>query len=284
MLTVNWPDRHPVNAAMAELATLPAKGISRIIIDIGANLDPIQSPGNDTLVLAIEPVVHAGVRRRPRLLVMPAAVSDSDGVAKMSVYLSRGGASRQEASFLSPALHINGVSKTGSQLPVPLLSASRMFASIPKEMSVVLLKTDAQNHDFSIVRATGDALRRVRRIKNEVDLKAGVAGGYVNQSNDICNDFMPYMSRRGFVLTCLITGRHSQQIVLARNPEHLEAFCSRRQRNTGTRWANTANVAGTNRSAGLPRWWGDAYWTRHDLLTTGSCDPCSCVGRRALRA
>jgi len=118
-----------VNAAMAELATLPAKGISRIIIDIGANLDPIQSPGNNTLVLAIEPVVHAGVRRRPRLLVMPAAVSDSDGVANMSVYLSRGGASRQEASFLSPALHINGVSKTGSQLPVPLLSASRMLTA-----------------------------------------------------------------------------------------------------------------------------------------------------------
>ena len=56
----------------------------------------------------------------------------------------------------------------------------------------------------------------------------GVDGGYVNQSNNICNDFMPYMSRHGFVLTCLIAGRHSQQIVLAHNPEHLEAFCSRR--------------------------------------------------------
>ena len=53
---------------------------------------------------------------------------------------------------------------------------------------MVLLKTDMQNHDFSIVRATGDALRRARRIKNEVDPKAGIAGGYVNQSNDICND------------------------------------------------------------------------------------------------
>ena len=69
----------------------------------------------------------------------------------MSVYSSRGGASRQEASSLSPALDMNGVSKTGTQLPVPLLSASRMFASIPKEMSVVLLNTDMQNHGFSIV-------------------------------------------------------------------------------------------------------------------------------------
>ena len=203
MLTVRLPDQHPVNAAMAEPATLPAKGISRIIIDIGANLDPIQSPGNDTLVLAIGPVVHAGIRRHPRLLVVPAAVCrrrSRTATEWRTCQCTRRGVGPHGRR--PPPCHrlwiLNGVSKTGSQLPVPLLSASRMFASILKEMSVVLLKTDMQNHDFSIVRATGNALRRARRIKNEVDPKAGVAGGYVNQSNGICNDFMSYMSRRGF--------------------------------------------------------------------------------------
>lgn len=251
-----------VDAAMAELSTLPSRGFTKLKIDIGANLDPITSGDNETIVLAIEPVVHAKIARRPRMIIVPAAVGETDGVANLTVYGSRGGMSRAEASSLTPLrAATSNTFLPGVQLPVPLLSARRLLSSIPKEISLVLLKTDAQNYDFKIVQATGGALRRAVSVKNEVDLKAGAGGGY-NASNDICNDFMPLMSRQGFRLTCLITGRHARPVVIARTSAQLEDFCLRRQQGTGA-------------TSTLARWWGDAYWSREASSPEerGPCDP-----------
>ena len=71
----------------AQLSELPP-WTEQVIIDVGANTDPILPALSDsaTLTLAFEPVVHNEIRPSKQLMVVPAAVASADGLRTMGLY------------------------------------------------------------------------------------------------------------------------------------------------------------------------------------------------------
>ena len=68
-----------MHGAAAQLSDLPSS-VQRVIIDLGANTDPILPPAGDAamMTLAFEPIVHNQIRASSQLMVVPAAVAAQD--------------------------------------------------------------------------------------------------------------------------------------------------------------------------------------------------------------
>ena len=161
------------------------------LLNIGSNIDPIGGPAeNDPSILtvAFEPLVHSDVRRRPRLYVVPAAISDAAGLALMNTFAGNNGLS---SSLLSPAYTDYWNAHKASTSIVPVVSAKAALAMIPRRIEMWLLKTDLQGLDTHVLRAGGEELRRLHYITSE----ASILGlrSYRGSHNDFCADMLPLM-------------------------------------------------------------------------------------------
>lgn len=246
------------------LGALTRSGVTRLIIDVGANTDPIFPPNNATATLALEPVVWEQIRKHPRVVVVPAAVSATGGTASMAVLASRGGQAKAESSVLTFGANASALRAAGLRtLQVPLLPTTALLDAVPEAMDLWLFKTDAQGHDLALTAgAAPRALRRAHYVKNEVELEPGgmaSASGMQNASNDAC-DFASLMREHGFENLFLWSGRHSRPSLLARGADcranqipptapTIAQFCARR---------------GSKHAPKPPRPWGDVHWARND--------------------
>ena len=187
----------------AFLAPLPNR--TRIVIDVGANKDPMIGRNNQTATIAFEPVVHAQLLKaletpRPgnpsgrlhllerRLHVVPAAISPSDAFATMVLNdHDAGGQTSSLSAVASKGMHVSA----RTTLRVPLLSLASVIELIPPRLMFWLLKTDMQGHDAPALKSLSPALLlRPCYIQAEVALH-GVPSYADGPGNDFCNDILP---------------------------------------------------------------------------------------------
>jgi len=180
-------------------------GIRNVILNIGANTDPILPRAQDgpcTMAVAVEPMVSHLIKPHPRLQVIPAAITSSPGLATM-VYMNNVGAS----SSLSPPGSKSGWNsdpeRDGAIKFVPVLSLRNLLDSIPSDVKIDFLKTDMQGHDFAAISASGDALaqRQIPRVWTEAWYDD--VSSYQGVHNDLCRDWIPFMESIGYELVGL---------------------------------------------------------------------------------
>ena len=214
--------------------------ITSLIIDIGANTDPLLPRLEDTgrtLTLAFEPITYNAIKLAPgRLQVIHAAVSDRAGIATMTLYNAQ---DRMQSSSLSSST--TGLGSHGHQV-VPTIPLAAVLDAVPPKVRIELLKTDTQGHDFASLAATPAAsLRRAAFVKTEVWLGRQ---NYAGVRNDLCRDFLPLMRGHGYQLQAVV--RLDGSRVTRRGRE--EAFCA---------------DLGQRHGSGRPGSWtdeADAYW------------------------
>jgi len=220
--------------------SLPA-GISSVIIDIGANTDPLLPRPEDTgstLTLAFEPITFDKIRPAPgRLQVIRAAVSDRAGNATMTLYNAR---DRMQSSSLSAST--TGLSGHG-RLVVRTIPLAAVLDAVPPRVRIELLKIDTQGHDFSTLEATPVLTLRDRAAYLKTEVWLG-RQNYAGVRNDLCRDFLPYLRRVGYALQAVV--RFDGSLVTRKGRE--DEYCRAQERREGL---------------GKPGFWqdeADAYW------------------------
>lgn len=185
---------------LSSLIELPA-GTSKVIINIGSNLDPIlpRSWENNTHSIAIEPVVGDLILSHPQLSVVKAAVDSSSGLATMHVYNDYG-VSSSFSKASSRQFWNSDPERDGKSIIVPVISFQELLDSIPSNIEIAFIKTDMQGSDFRAVSSVGAYLRKrgVKRLKTEVYLDN--VRTYENSENDFCLHWIPYMTSIGYRL------------------------------------------------------------------------------------
>lgn len=178
-------------------------GTSKVILNIGSNVDPILPNANDgpcAKTIAFEPLAHDGIDPHPQLIVVPVAVSYQSGVATLYDYGING-----VSSSLAPAMRqakwnfgLNGEKGGGQQVQVPLITLQTVLETIGDEIPIDFIMTDMQGHDFETVSSAIDMLlaRNVTRLRTEVALDRSIT--YRGVKNDLCLHWMPFMESHGY--------------------------------------------------------------------------------------
>jgi FkbM family methyltransferase len=172
----------------------------RVVINVGSNRDPPISQDTDTCTIAVEPILKTAslIKPHPRLWIIPVAVSDTIGFAKMNVY-NKDGAS----SSLAPANDKLEWSKSWAHAPkdyqqinfVPVIPLSLLLESIPSHIEIVFLKTDMQSYDLRAVKSAEAALKQCHSIYSEVYCHGFQT--YAAADNDMAN-FELLIPQQGF--------------------------------------------------------------------------------------
>ena len=204
--------------------SLPA-AIRRVILDVGANTDPLLPPADDAgaLTLAFEPITFGAIAPAPgRLHVLPVAVAGFSGLATMRLYNQR---DRMQSSSLSASR--TGLSKHGERV-VPVLALASLLQAVPPNVTIELLKTDIQGHDFATLSSVdASTLRRAPFIRAEVWL--GARQNYVGVRNDLCRDFLPHLSALGYELLAVV---RFDGVLVTRQGKS-ERYCARQEQRKG---------------------------------------------------
>ena len=222
----------------AQLSELPP-WTEQVIIDVGANTDPILPALSDsaTLTLAFEPVVHNEIRPSKQLMVVPAAVASADGLRTMGLYHHG-----MVSSSLSKVT-MSDMPLVGTRA-IAVLALGTVLRAVPPNVTIALLKTDIQGHDFEAISSVPRSLlRRAPYLKTEVFLHGH--SSYNGVQNDFCNDFVPHLTRAGYQLAALV-GLETRRATMRGNPQ-AEAFCSQ-------------NRARQQNLPGALAFEADAYW------------------------
>lgn len=144
----------------------------KVWLNIGSSAEPPISPDENTWTIAVEPLlsVVAQIPAHPRLIVIPAAISDTVGFQPFYSYNKNG-----VSSSLSPAMDSNAYWAQADLLKgmqplsiVPVLTLKHLIDAIPSEITIEYLKTDTQGHDYACLASAGrEALARVHFIHHE---------------------------------------------------------------------------------------------------------------------
>ena len=234
--------------------------VKHVVINIGSNLDPLMPDpkvlGPCARSIAVEPIVGCQIKSHRQLDVLHAAIGggnagNTGGVASMNVYNNNGVSSSlakpAEDAFWNNQKHgkrrKNGRKRyDGSIKLVPLLTLESLLNSIPQHIQIVAMKTDMQGYDFVAIQGGGQTLlERVPHLMTEVwddDVYS------YNAKNDLCRDWLPYMTQLGYDL---VKTRYET------DPQKVIEYCKQRLIDFPTR-------PSVNESAGLHE--NDAYWIR----------------------
>ena len=199
-----------------QLSELPST-VTSVIIDIGANTDPILPRRGDrtTMTLAFEPIVHDQIEPSRQLMVVPAAVAATDELRTMRLY---------HRGMVSSSL-----SRISTDMPrvgtraVPVLALRTVLHAIPYNVSIALMKTDIQGHDFEALSSVESSLLwRAPYLKTEVFLHGH--SEYLGVRNDFCDDFVPHLTQRGYRLVALV-GLETKRATIRGNDQAAK-FCA----------------------------------------------------------
>lgn len=172
--------------------------IRRVWLNIGSHIDPPVSPNEDTMTIAVEPVlsIAANITKHPRLLVLPCAISDRVGIAPFYAYNDGLSSSLNLANEAAPDLMGWKSKALPSDIPsvalVPVVTLRHLLDAIPRHIEIELIKTDMQGHDLAAIKSAGLAARRAKFIHHEAscDNKTSYAGA---PQNDAELDWIAYM-------------------------------------------------------------------------------------------
>lgn len=171
--------------------------IKRVWLNIGSWRDPPVSPNEDTVTIAVEPLLSVikDIRPHPRLLIIPCAISGFTGFHPFYAYNDGLSSSLSPAREDIPDIANWKTKALPDAMPrvslVPVLTLRDLFAAIPLELDIEMIKTDMQGHDLSALKSAGLSLRRARYIHHEAacDNRTAYEGA---PPNDIEADHMPY--------------------------------------------------------------------------------------------
>lgn len=174
--------------------------IRRVWLNIGSHIDPPVSPNEDTMTIAVEPVlsIAAKIRPHPRVFVLPCAISDRVGVAPFYAYNDGLSSSLNLANEDAPDLMNWKTKALPDDIPavslVPVLTLRHLLDAIPRHIEIELIKTDMQGHDLAAIKSAGLAARRAKFIHHEAscDNRTSYAGA---PANDAELDWVAYMVR-----------------------------------------------------------------------------------------
>ena len=147
---------------------LPAN-VHFVYVNIGAHTSPLMAPPADGsknesntsfASIAFEPIVPHLIKPRDGLWTIPAAVSDTTGIALMNKYSDSGVSSSLSES--STVAFGRQCKMNKCKRMVPVVSVDSVLSSIPERLLFWYLKTDMQGHDFRALSSTGTRLRRVQ--------------------------------------------------------------------------------------------------------------------------
>lgn len=165
----------------------------RLIINIGSWKDPPVLDDTGTYTIAVEAMLKtaATIKAHPRLFVITAAISGQSGLAPFFAY----GDGLPGSSSLSEAKDAHeGWTKVDSDVPpvsyVPTLTLKTLLDSIPKDIQIILLKTDTQGWDDVVLRSAGGAIRRVQVIQSEVMCPSNQQYDGVRNTWALVNEFL----------------------------------------------------------------------------------------------
>ena len=205
-----------LNVAALELIDKLPPDTRALLMNIGSNIDPVivdRQHRNSSVVIAFEPVVPHLIPPRPGLFVVPAAVSSGDDVTAMRVsgrslkwvgstsslgdledLRSQYAAAPEGMDKLAGSDKVAGVSVR----MVPVLSMRAVMKSLPSHVPFVYLKSDMQGYDFAALSSVGEQLLRAQFLRTEANFN--LRAGYKNVRNDFCSNWLPHMTRLGFIL------------------------------------------------------------------------------------
>lgn len=169
---------------------------SHVIINIGSNVDPILPrpiDGPCTTAIAFEPIAYTFIPPHPALRVVPAAVTGGNrgAIAAMHTYNKKG-----LSSSLSAASFSANWNRRETLRVVPTIPLKVVLESL-QDYSIDLIMTDMQGHDFLAVSSVDLASFGVQRLITEVYMEDTVT--YDGVRNDLCRDWLPEMTRQGYV-------------------------------------------------------------------------------------
>lgn len=195
--------------------------IERVVINIGTNTSPLKPqhfPQNVVIIAVEANVAIANLLRESyqkqypnRFFVINSAVSDtstgeilrpfhfynSNGMSS-SLSVSMNGKSWANRTRFAPISPF-GPGQAGFDI-VPVISLNTILEVIPSKLRIILLKTDTQGHDLSIIKsAERNQVRRIERMVTETHLSRGNFY-YKNTKNDLVKDWIPHMKSVGFKL------------------------------------------------------------------------------------
>lgn len=214
---------------------LPLGNISSLIVNIGANQNPIMPrtcDGPCAMSIAFEPIVPELIKPHRQLRVIPAAVTGDDkgGIASMMIYNERGMSSSLSQASQKPWGETQNANAT--EKFVPTIAMRTVLQSIPVSKAIDLLMTDMQGHDFVAVSSASDLLTaRVKRLRTEVYYDDFVS--YDNVHNDFCRDWLPFMTKLGYTYEGPPKVKKSQQIQF--NATNAETVCAHLNEKNGQR-------------------------------------------------
>lgn len=195
--------------------------IENVVINIGTNDSPLKPKDFEpnTVIIAVEANVAIAnhlrdnfQKRYPhRFFVINCAVSNPlrAGTLRQFRFYNRNGlsSSLSESALKTQWTNTSKHSPDGPYGPgsagfdlVSVTTLDAILESIPSDLTILLLKTDTQGHDFSILTSASiNQLHRVHRIITETYLPSA-KNNYKNVRNDLVQDWIPYMKSVGFKL------------------------------------------------------------------------------------
>ena len=234
-----------------------ASTVNSVAINVGSNIDPIiltEEYGPCSPTIAVEPVVGCRIKKHPQINVLHAAVSENFGILSMKMYNKNGRSSslaRPSGNLERGVMDWNKKWKGNSQVMlVPVIPLSSILYAIPKHTKIQILMTDIQGYDFSAIKAAGPALlERVTHMVTEVWLDDMHT---YDLQNDLCRDFLPFMTNLGYTLVELRENYKDDYDVAK-----ISARCERQMK------ARPKRPKG-NETVGLNE--ADAFWVRNDAI------------------
>jgi FkbM family methyltransferase len=184
------------------IAVSPGKA-RRVWIDVGAHLgegtldEALRDP--NLLVFAFEPnwaLARQIMGRAANFVVLPMAVSDSDGRADFFVNARDGASSlaRMEESGLTHWKHSEFAVKSTVVVQTVRLDTFMKLADL---RTIDYLKVDAEGVDLRVIQSAGERVRDIKKITLEVD----IGPDRLYQGAPSHDDVLDFMQKQGFELT-----------------------------------------------------------------------------------
>lgn len=174
-----------------------------IWIDVGAHLGETtfeSAAGNPgLLVFAFEPnwdIARRMMGKAANYIVLPMAVSDTDGVATFYVNTEDGSSSLLKLMVEGVPESKREAARVKAEVLVPTIRLDTFLRQMNLE-SVDYLKVDSEGMDLRIIQSAGDRLKDIKKIKTEVEL--GEGHGYHGQSSR--DEMISFLESHGFKLT-----------------------------------------------------------------------------------
>lgn len=189
---------------VAPYITLP-KGTTGVKINVGANYRPlVECNPFETIVCFLFDIQNDPIqylrdqyKDNSNTYIFTLGVSDYDGLAAFPTLGYGGEAQSTSLSDPNQDAGWNTGENRGHIDWSGVITLAHLIDSIDPEIPIMMLATDMQGHDFTAIVSAGDRLRRVQALQVEL-YKDGIAT-YAGVRNDYEADWLPYMTKMGFV-------------------------------------------------------------------------------------